>query len=43
VNEAPQDTVTAANDVLGAPGGLARQAHQLSREVDRFVAGMKAA
>jgi methyl-accepting chemotaxis protein len=43
VNEAAHDTATAANDVLGAAGGLARQAHQLSREVDKFVAGVKAA
>ncbi len=43
VSEAAQGTGAAAAQVLGAAGALSRQAGQLTREVDSFVAGVKAA
>jgi len=38
-----QDAGMAASQVLGAAGTLSRQAEQLTREVESFVAGMRAA
>ena len=43
VNQAANETGTAANDVLSSAGDLAKQAEHLSSEVNRFVAGVKAA
>lgn len=43
VKEASAATGAAATQVLGAAGGLAQQAQQLTREVDNFLTGVKAA
>jgi len=43
VSEAAQSAGMAASQVLGAAGTLSRQAEQLTREVESFVAGMRAA
>lgn len=43
VTQAANRTGTAANEVLGAADGVARQAGLLRIEVDRFVAGMRPA
>ena len=43
VSEAAQSTGAAASQVLDAAGTLSRQAEQLTREVDSFVAGVRAA
>ena len=43
VSEAAQSTGAAAAQVLDAAGSLSRQAEQLTREVDGFVAGVRAA
>ncbi len=43
VKEASAATGAAATQVLGAAGGLAKQAQKLSREVDSFLSGVKAA
>jgi methyl-accepting chemotaxis protein len=43
VKEASVATGSAAGEVLGAAGGLAQQAQTLSREVDNFLSGVKAA
>jgi len=43
VKEASAATGSAAGEVLGAAGGLAQQAQTLSREVDTFLSGVKAA
>jgi methyl-accepting chemotaxis protein len=43
VTHAANSTGLAANDVLGAADGLARQASLLRTEVDAFVAGVRAA
>ena len=43
VTEAASQTGAAATQVLGASGELARQAEALRREVERFLAGIRAA
>jgi methyl-accepting chemotaxis protein len=43
VSEAAQSTGAAASQVLDAAGTLSRQAEQLTREVDSFVTGVRAA
>jgi methyl-accepting chemotaxis protein len=43
VKDASAATGAAASQVLGAAGGLAQQAQGLSREVDTFLTGVKAA
>jgi methyl-accepting chemotaxis protein len=43
VSQAANDTGAAAHQVLGAASGLSAQAEQLSHEVSRFVAGVRAA
>jgi len=43
VKEGSAATGSAASEVLGAAGGLAQQAQTLSREVDSFLSGVKAA
>ncbi|HTO78398.1 MAG TPA: methyl-accepting chemotaxis protein [Methylocystis sp.] len=43
VKDASAATGAAATQVLGAAGGLAQQAQGLSREVDQFLSGVKAA
>ncbi len=43
VSQAANETGAAANQVLGAAGGLSQQAEQLTAEVNRFIAGVKAA
>jgi methyl-accepting chemotaxis protein len=43
VKEASAATGAAATQVLGAAGGLSQQAQSLSREVDSFLSGVKAA
>ena len=43
VKDASAATGAAASQVLGAAGGLAQQAQGLSREVDTFLSGVKAA
>ncbi len=43
VKTAATDTGTAANQVLGAAGQLSRQAEELTGEVNRFLANVKAA
>jgi methyl-accepting chemotaxis protein len=43
VKEASAATGSAASQVLSAAGGLAQQAQTLSREVDSFLSGVKAA
>jgi methyl-accepting chemotaxis protein len=43
VNEGASETGSAASQLLSAAGGLAEQAERLRTEVDRFVAGMRAA
>ncbi len=43
VKDASAATGAAASEVLGAAGGLSQQAQSLSREVDTFLSGVKAA
>ncbi len=43
VSRAANDTGTAATEVLGAAGDLSRQAENLSAEVTRFIASIRAA
>lgn len=43
VTRAATSAGVAANEVLGAAGGLARQAGLLRTEVDRFVEGVRVA
>jgi methyl-accepting chemotaxis protein len=43
VKAAANTTGAAATQVLGAAGALSTQSEQLSREVDLFLAGVKAA
>jgi methyl-accepting chemotaxis protein len=43
VSVAANDTGAAAGQVLGAANGLSQQAEQLTAEVDKFVAGVRAA
>ncbi len=43
VSQAANETGAAADEVLGAASTLAKQAERLSREVDQFVAGVRAA
>ncbi len=43
VSRAANDTGTAATEVLGAAGDLSRQAENLSAEVSRFIASIRAA
>jgi methyl-accepting chemotaxis protein len=43
VSQAANDTGAAAEQVLGAAGGLSSQAEQLTAEVQRFVTGVRAA
>lgn len=43
VSQAANDAGAAASEVLGASGQLSRQAEELSREVGRFTAGVRAA
>jgi methyl-accepting chemotaxis protein len=43
VNQAASETGSAASQVLGAAGGLSRQAAQLTAEVDSFIAGVRSA
>jgi methyl-accepting chemotaxis protein len=43
VSQAANDTGAAANQVLGAAGGLSQQSGQLAAEVNSFVAGVRAA
>jgi methyl-accepting chemotaxis protein len=43
VSQAANDTGAAAGEVLGAASGLSRQAEQLTDEVNRFVASIRAA
>ena len=43
VSQAANDTGAAAGQVLGAASGLSQQAEQLTRDVNNFVAGVRAA
>jgi methyl-accepting chemotaxis protein len=43
VTNAAGETGAAATQVLGAAGGLAREAERLRREVDTFLATVRAA
>ena len=43
VSKAANDTGAAADQVLGAAGGLSQQSEQLTAEVNHFVAGVRAA
>ncbi len=43
VKQAATDTGAAASQVLGSAGELSRHSHELSREVDAFLSGVKAA
>jgi methyl-accepting chemotaxis protein len=43
VSQAANDTGAAAGQVLGAASGLSQQADQLTKEVNNFVAGVRAA
>jgi methyl-accepting chemotaxis protein len=43
VSQAANDAGEAASEVLGASGQLSRQAEELSNEVGRFIAGVRAA
>ena len=43
VSQAADETGAAANQVLDAAGSLSQQAEQLTKEVSRFIAGVKAA
>ncbi len=43
MKQAATDTGAAASQVLGSAGELSRHSHELSREVDAFLSGVKAA
>jgi methyl-accepting chemotaxis protein len=43
VTQAAADTGAAASQVLGSAGELAKQSETLRREVDKFLAGVRAA
>lgn len=42
VGEAANTTAAASSQVLSAPGGLARQARDISAEVDAFIRDVRA-